>query len=667
MESSPPQTRHVIAQMNAELSVQREQAPPDTRPSLEAGSPTPLPFQKKLTFKMRWGLSAALGLALIVLAGVGWISYQNMKAGTEADSWVIHTHVVIEELSGLLSSVRDAGAGCREFIVSGDQRYLNSYQSSVIEVENHLESIRRLTSDNPRQQQRLAALTPLIEARLAELRDTVTLRETKGSEAALDMLMKNWARNTMERIRGLVGEAQADEEQSLRARIAAKEADTKATIHSVFLGDALGGLTLLCLFASLKIELARRHRAEHEVRRHRDHLQDLVTVRTRDLEHANSELFESAEKLRLFAEHAPAAIAMLDAEFRYIATSQRWLADFGFRGQNLTGLSHYEVFPAIPERWREIYRRCLGGAIERAEEDRFERPDGSPQWIRWEVRPWLAGTGAIGGIVVFSEDITDRKLAEQQLQTFSQRIITAREEERKDVSAALHHDVGSMVVGVSAHLDAVEEYLRSGSHDEALIWLNRTRKQFDNAAASLKRVAVQIRPPELDAIGVSAALQQMFSDIASHRTTLIRFQETLGQDRLPGITSTVLYRIAQEAVSNAIKHGCADRIDVTLKKSKSSITLTVHDNGRGFDPEAQRARATSQMGLRLMQEMATSIGGSFSIDSREGKGTAVRASFLFETDCPAPVAATVRKSLASPAQETCKAAPDLSPRKRGHR
>jgi PAS domain S-box-containing protein len=652
--------------MNGKLSVQRAQHHLDTRPSVEIGAPLPPPTQRKLTFKMRWGLNAALTLAIIVLGAVGWISYRNMKAGTEADTWVVHTHVVIEGLGGLLSSIRDAGAGCREYILSGDQRYLQSYQSSVTAVGKHLNSLRDLTADNPRQQQRLAALSPLIDARLAELRDTVALRESKGSAAALDMLMKNWGKNTMERIRGLVAEAQADEEQSLHVRIAAKEAGTKATIHSVLLGDALGGLTLLCLFASLKIELARRHRAESEVRRHRDHLQDLVTLRTRDLERANADLFESAEKLRLFARHAPAAIAMLDTEFRYIATSQRWLADFGLRGQNLTGLSHYDVFPEIPERWREIYGRCLGGAIERAEEDRFERADGTPQWIRWEVRPWFTASGAIGGIVVFSEDITDRKIAEQQIQIFSQRIITAREEERKDISAALHHDVGSMVVGVSAHLDAVEEYLRSGSHDEALTWLTRTRRQFDNAAATLKRVAVQIRPPELDTIGVSAALQQMFSEIASHRTTLIRFHETLGQDRLPGITSTVIYRIAQEAVSNAIKHGGADRIDVNLRKSQSAITLTVQDNGRGFDPDAQRLRATSQMGLRLMQEMATSIGGSFSIDSAQGKGTAVCASFLLEPESPAPGATTPRKSLASTAQETPPAEPELSSRIQAH-
>jgi len=137
---------------------------------------------------------------------------------------------------------------------------------------------------------------------------------------------------------------------------------------------------------------------------------------------AAAALRQAHEQLRLFAEHAPAAIAMFDTQMRYLAASQRWLTDFGLGGQDLHGRSHYEVFPDVPERWKEIHRRCLAGGVARADEDAFLRADGSTQWLRWEIRPWHNAAGATGGIVIFSEDITARKLAEEKLRDLSQRL-----------------------------------------------------------------------------------------------------------------------------------------------------------------------------------------------------------------------------------------------------
>ena len=120
------------------------------------------------------------------------------------------------------------------------------------------------------------------------------------------------------------------------------------------------------------------------------------------------QLRDSEAKLRLFFENAPAAIAMLDRDMRYLAISRRGMQDFGLTG-DILGRCHYDVFPDIPERWREVHRRCLAGAVERAEEDRFDRADGSRQWLRWEVLPWRDAAGAIGGIIILTEDITDQR------------------------------------------------------------------------------------------------------------------------------------------------------------------------------------------------------------------------------------------------------------------
>lgn len=135
-----------------------------------------------------------------------------------------------------------------------------------------------------------------------------------------------------------------------------------------------------------------------------------------DRKRVEADLRQSEELLQLFIQHAPASLAMFDLDMRYIAVSRRWIESFGLRGREILGLSHYDVFPDIPPRWVAIHRRALGGETLKNDEDPFERADGSTQWLRWEVRPWLTGTGAIGGIVIFAEDITVRKQSEARLQ-----------------------------------------------------------------------------------------------------------------------------------------------------------------------------------------------------------------------------------------------------------
>lgn len=126
-------------------------------------------------------------------------------------------------------------------------------------------------------------------------------------------------------------------------------------------------------------------------------------------------LQNNEELLRMFVKHTPAAIAMFDKNVQYLICSDRWKVDYNIEDQEVIGRSHYDVFPEIGEDWKAIHQRCLRGHVERCEEDRFLRVDGSVTWLQWEVRPWYIA-GEIGGIIMFTEVITQRKEAELALQ-----------------------------------------------------------------------------------------------------------------------------------------------------------------------------------------------------------------------------------------------------------
>ncbi|CAH2605831.1 Histidine kinase (plasmid) [Rhodovastum atsumiense] len=148
-------------------------------------------------------------------------------------------------------------------------------------------------------------------------------------------------------------------------------------------------------------------------------LEAAVAARTADLTAVNARLAESEARLRLFVERAPAAIAMFDTEMRYLTVSRRFLGDFAADAsldpQSVIGRSHYDVVPEIPERWREIHRRVIGGETLSAGEDPYPHADGRTDWVRWEMTPWHRADGSVGGAVLAAEMVTPRRQAEAAL------------------------------------------------------------------------------------------------------------------------------------------------------------------------------------------------------------------------------------------------------------
>ena len=141
-----------------------------------------------------------------------------------------------------------------------------------------------------------------------------------------------------------------------------------------------------------------------------------------DRKQSENLLRQQEEQLRLFVKHSPAGVAMFDRQMRYMLVSGRWLSSYGLGAQNIVGRSHYEIFPELPDRWKQIHQRCLAGAVEICPEDPFPRADGSIDWVRWEIHPWRTNSGEIGGIMIFSEVITERKNALLALSAASEQV-----------------------------------------------------------------------------------------------------------------------------------------------------------------------------------------------------------------------------------------------------
>lgn len=168
----------------------------------------------------------------------------------------------------------------------------------------------------------------------------------------------------------------------------------------------------------------------------------------RDLLAANEAL------LRQFIQHAPAAMAMLDDQLRYLQASDRWMRDYRLEGRPVIGQGHYDLFPATPETCRAVHRRVLTGAVEHCDEELVTLADGRQEWLEWEARPWRRTGGEIGGLILFTQMITERKAAE------------ARRAARLDVTRALAE--ATTLQGVATGiLRAVGEHL---AWDFGAVW-----------------------------------------------------------------------------------------------------------------------------------------------------------------------------------------------------
>ncbi|MDE2503693.1 MAG: PAS domain S-box protein, partial [Burkholderiales bacterium] len=186
---------------------------------------------------------------------------------------------------------------------------------------------------------------------------------------------------------------------------------------------------------------------------HRD-----VSQRRQDREH----LARAQAQLHSFIRQAPSCMAIFDTRMNYLAVSQRWVAAYGHGASDLVGRNHYELLPDQPASWREIHRRALTGETLTADADHWLRDDGSEEWHRWAVVPWTDEAGAIGGIIVATEDISERMRTERALRDAHERF-----------AGVFEHSPVAIAIGSAADARFIElnpawEALLGHRRDEAI-------------------------------------------------------------------------------------------------------------------------------------------------------------------------------------------------------
>lgn len=211
------------------------------------------------------------------------------------------------------------------------------------------------------------------------------------------------------------------------------------------------------------------------------------------------------QQMRHFVERVPAAIAMFDSNMRYLAASARWRSDFGIEA-DVIGRSHYEVFPEISDRWKEIHRRGLAGEGSRANDDCFTRLDGSRQWLRWEVQPWYNGENSVGGITIFCEGLTEQKKTQEQLVQAQKMEIVG------NLSGGVAHDFNNLLTVIMGNAELLSEQLMA-RRDLSKIADNIGRAADRGAELTQRLLAFGrrqiLRPVEIDCNDLLGGLHQL--------------------------------------------------------------------------------------------------------------------------------------------------------------
>ena len=329
---------------------------------------------------------------------------------------------------------------------------------------------------------------------------------------------------------------------------------------------------------------------------------------------------ESEERYRLLVENSTDIVTEISGEDKYLYVSPNVKSILDFEPMDLVGT---EVLSRVYGKDKAVIGEILsklGGSATYRYRDRM----GGWHWFESSGRVYYTSSGE-QRMVMVSRDITQRRKAEQelelsrkQLQNFTEHLEHVLEEERKRISRELHDELGQLLTILKFDISWLRlERIKSDS--ETIAKIDGMLESVNEALASVKRIAKEIRPPQLDALGLVGAIQWDI-DQTEKKTGLKGTVSVEPVDfEIKGQISTVLYRVFREALTNILRHAQAEQIFIRLSQRSDSVILTIRDNGRGITKK--ELKGTSSLGLVGIRERIRMVGGTLTIEGKTGSGT----------------------------------------------
>ncbi len=338
---------------------------------------------------------------------------------------------------------------------------------------------------------------------------------------------------------------------------------------------------------------------------------------------ADEALLRSRELLNLIIDAVPALMAYVDREYRYSLVNQSYEEQFGLSVEAIRGRHVRELLgESCWEVVRPFAERALAGE-QTSHEVTVPDPAGAVKSLLTVCTPDRDPQGVVRGYVALTRDITAQKETEEALRGYGRRLIDLEEEVRRKLASELHDEMGPELTALNFDLS-----LMSGIADEApgrrLPELVADAGQLVNGLSSkVRNIIARLQPPVLFDYGLEAALR-WYAGLMAKRTGIKLSVITDGiVPRLPKEHELALFRIAKEALTNAVKYSGTKRITIRVGCNGTEVRLSIRDKGKGFDPAATSPSDAGGWGVTIMRERTIMLGGTFRLETAPGKGTTI--------------------------------------------
>jgi PAS domain S-box-containing protein len=370
-----------------------------------------------------------------------------------------------------------------------------------------------------------------------------------------------------------------------------------------------------------------------ELARAFDQMAGALEARQAQSERAQQELRESHGLLNAIIEGTTDAIYVKDLDGRYEMINTAGARYIGLTPAEILGRNDLGILtPEQAARVREADRAVVEtGQIQMIETTGLF--SGVERTFSVTKAPYRDAHGRIIGIMGIARDMTDRVRAGEErerytvrLQELSRRLLDAQEGERRRIAQELHDEIGQALTAVRANLEAAQ---RTNPPPAAADRLQDSIGIIDGMIRQVRELSLDLRPSLLDDLGLVAALRWHLDRVAQRAGLTAQFVASPPEMRLRGDIETVCFRVAQEALTNIARHANARRVGVELRQQNGHLTLTVTDDGRGFDiRQAEHSASLGEsFGLLGMRERVQLAGGELEVESVPARGTAIRAVF----------------------------------------